>query len=107
MNAVINTPESNPNATILHLLEETETLIKASVADNTLRAYQRALQSLTAWLSGQTLSDAVLANYIPQLHETGNWTGRRRGEVATQTPVTGNYQLPDHTSNISRDPQRG
>ena len=37
----------------------------------TLKAYQRALQSLTVWLSGRTLSDALLANYITVLHETG------------------------------------
>ena len=46
-------------------------LIKASIAENTLKAYQRALQNLTDWLSGQTLSDALLANYITVLHETG------------------------------------
>ena len=69
MNAIVNAPE--PNTTILQLSEETETLIKASIAENTLKAYQRALQSLTIWLSGQTLSDALLANYITSLHETG------------------------------------
>ena len=69
MNAIINAPE--PNTTILQLPEETETLIKASIAENTLKVYQRALQSLTIWLSGQTLSDALLANYITSLHETG------------------------------------
>ena len=69
MNAIVNTTE--PNTTILQLPEETETLIKASVAENTLKAYQRALQNLTVWLSGQTLTDTLLANYITQLHETG------------------------------------
>ena len=69
MNAIVNAPE--PNTTILQLPEETESLIKASIAENTLKAYQRALQSLTIWLSGQTLSDALLANYITSLHETG------------------------------------
>ena len=69
MNAIINAPQ--PNAAILQLSEETETLIKASIAENTLKAYQRALQSLTVWLSGRILSDALLANYITQLHETG------------------------------------
>ena len=69
MNAIVNTPESN--TAILQLPEETESLIKASIAENTLKAYQRALQSLTAWLSGRTLSDAFLANYITVLHETG------------------------------------
>ena len=45
MNAIVNTSETN--ATILQFPEETETLIKASIAENTLKAYQRALQSLT------------------------------------------------------------
>ena len=65
MKAIVN---AEPNTTTLQLPEETETLIKASVAENTLKAYQRALQSLTVWLSGQTLSDALLANYITELH---------------------------------------
>ena len=63
--ALVNT---EPSTTILQLPEETESLIKASVAENTLKAYQRALQSLTNWLSGRTLSDALLANYITELH---------------------------------------
>ena len=69
MNVIVNTTESNTS--ILQLPEETESLIKASIAENTLKAYQRALQSLTAWLAGRTLSDALLANYITALHETG------------------------------------
>ena len=69
MNAIVNSPEHN--TTTLQLPEETETLIKASIAENTLKAYQRALQSLTVWLAGKTLSDALLANYITGLHETG------------------------------------
>ena len=68
MNAIVNA-ESNRAA--LQIPLETETLIKASLAENTLKAYQRALQSLTTWLAGQTLSDALLANYITQLHEIG------------------------------------
>ena len=66
--AIVN---AEPNAAPLQLPEETESLIKASIAENTLKAYQRALQSLTAWLAGRTLSDALLANYITILHETG------------------------------------
>ena len=69
MNAIVNTTESNTE--ILQFPEETESLIKASIAENTLKTYQRALQSLTLWLSGRTLSDALLANYITVLHETG------------------------------------
>ena len=63
--AIVN---AEPNTTFLQLPEETETLIKASIAENTLKAYQRALQSLTTWLSGRVLSDALLASYITELH---------------------------------------
>ena len=63
--AIVN---AESNAAPLQLPEETESLIKASVAENTLKAYQRALQSLTRWLSGRTLTDALLANYITELH---------------------------------------
>ena len=66
--AIVN---AESNAAPLQLPEETETLIKASISENKLKAYQRALQSLTLWLSGRTLSDALLANYITVLHETG------------------------------------
>ena len=60
-----------PNASHLQLPEETASLIKASIAENTQKAYQRALHSLETWLSGRTLSDALLANYLTGLHETG------------------------------------
>ncbi len=67
MNAIIE-----PNSRVLQLPEETESLIKASIAENTLKAYQRALQNLTTWLSGRTLSDALLANYITLYTRTAN-----------------------------------
>ena len=38
MNAIVNTTE--PRTTSLQLPKETESLIKASVAENTLKAYQ-------------------------------------------------------------------
>ena len=69
MNAIVDATE--PSTTTLQLPEETQTLIKASLAENTLKAYQRALAKLTAWLSGQTLSDALLANYITETHRDG------------------------------------
>ena len=64
---------------------ETEELIKAGVAENTLKAYRRALKELEAWLSVEEngfridqngndnhgLNDAVLADYITQLHQQG------------------------------------
>ena len=59
MNAIVNVVESN--TAILQLPQETESHIKASIAENTLKAYQLALQSLTVWLSGREISDALLA----------------------------------------------
>ena len=58
MNAIVNT---ETNDITLQLPEETESLIKASMAENTRKAYQRALQNLTAWLSGRTLSDCLVS----------------------------------------------
>ena len=66
--AIVN---AEPKEAPLQLPEETASLIKASIAENTQKAYQRALQSLETWLSGRTLSDALLANYITGLHEAG------------------------------------
>ena len=60
--ALVETTE--PGTTSVQLPEETASLIKASVAENTLKAYQCALQKLTDWLSGRTLSDELLAAYI-------------------------------------------
>ena len=68
MNTIVNT---ETNDIVLQIPKETESLIKASMAENTRKAYQRALQSLTAWLAGQTLSDELLAAYLTQLHEDG------------------------------------
>ena len=96
--AIVNT---EPNAAPLQLPEETETLIKASVAENTLKAYQRALQSLTNWLSGRTLSDALLANYITELHRADKspatiaqavaavkWQFKHQSQESINLPIT-------------------
>ena len=64
--ALIN---AEPNIAPLQLPEETTSLIKASIAENTQKAYQRALHGLETWLLGRTLSDPLLANYITTLHE--------------------------------------
>ena len=66
--AIVN---AEPNIAPLQLPEETASLIKASIAENTQKAYQRALQGLETWLSGRTLSDMLLANYITDMHEDG------------------------------------
>ena len=62
---------AQPVAIPLQLTEETTSLIKASLAENTQKAYQHALQKLEAWLVGRTLSDPLLVNYITALHENG------------------------------------
>ena len=54
MNAIVN---AEPRTVTLQLLEETASLIKASIAENMLKAYQRALHNLETWLAGRTLSD--------------------------------------------------
>ena len=69
MNTIVKTPE--PKTSSFQLPDETASLVKASIAENTQKAYQRALRDLEIWLSGRTLSDALLANYITTLHEDG------------------------------------
>ena len=59
MNAIVNTAESNTS--ILQLPEETESLIKASIAENTLKAYQRALQNLSQETVNFPITQATLA----------------------------------------------
>lgn len=68
MNAIVN---AEPKTGTLELLEETASLIKAGISENTQKAYRRALHNLETWLSGRTLSDALLANYLTVLHEDG------------------------------------
>lgn len=47
-------------------------LIHASIADNTKKAYQRALQAIEDWKpAGETLSDGLLAAYLTELYENG------------------------------------
>ena len=99
MNAIANRTE--PKITILQLPEETESLIKVSVSENTLKAYQRALHNLETWLSGRTLSDALLAEYITNLHKTGKtpatigqaiaavkWQLKHQSQENTNFPIT-------------------
>ena len=99
MNVIVHTPEHN--TTHLQLPEETEALIKSSIAENTRKAYQRALQSLTTWLAGQTLSDVLLANYITEMHRDGKspatiaqvvaavkWQLKHQSQQAVNFPIT-------------------
>ena len=64
-----NTALVNTNSQKITIASQTASLIKASIAENTFKAYQRALHGLETWLSGRTLSDALLADYITGLHD--------------------------------------
>ena len=55
----------------LQLPEATASLIKASIAENTQKAYQQALRGVEMWLAGRTLSDALFADYLTILYENG------------------------------------
>ena len=50
---------------------ETEELVKASIAPSTVETYRLAMQQLEKWLAGRTLSDNLLATYIPGLYQDG------------------------------------
>ena len=43
---------------------ETKELIQSSIADSTLKRYQRLSKEIEAWLGGQMLHDALLANTL-------------------------------------------
>ena len=92
---------AEPKEASLRLPEETASLIKASITENTQKAYQRALHGLETWLSGRTLSDALLANYITTLHETGKspatigqvvaavkWQLKHQSQESVNFPIT-------------------
>ena len=51
--------------------DETEELVKASIAPSTVMAYRRAMQQLEIWLDGRSLSDNLLASYITGLYQDG------------------------------------
>ena len=55
----------------LAISSETKELIQSSIADSTLKRYQRLSRELEAWLGGQILTDALLADYITALHTEG------------------------------------
>ena len=46
---------------------ETKELIHSSIADSTLKRYQRLSKEIEAWLGGQMLNDALPARYITDL----------------------------------------
>ena len=55
----------------LAISTETKELIQSSLADSTLKRYQRLSKQIEAWLNGQILTDGRLADYITELHAEG------------------------------------
>ena len=110
MNAIVEAAE--PKAASLQIPEETVSLIKASIAENTLKAYQRALNDLTnmvIWSNAIRCPLSELHHRLTRSRQiTGNHrTSRRRREMATEASITGNRELPCHAGNVSRHPQSG
>ena len=72
--------------------DETEELVKASIAPSTVETYRLAMQQLEIWLDERSLNDNLLANYITELYQNGKspatiskivaavkWTVKNRG----------------------------
>ena len=55
----------------LAINQETQELIQSSIADSTLKRYQRLSREIEAWLGGQMLNDALLATYCTELFHAG------------------------------------
>ena len=53
--------------TKLAISTEMEELIQSSIADGTLKRYQKLSKEIEVWLGGQMLNDALLAIYITEL----------------------------------------
>lgn len=51
--------------------DETEELVKASLAPSTVETYRLAMQQLEKWLDGRVLNDNLLATYITGLYQDG------------------------------------
>ena len=57
---------------ISELGPQIKNLIQSSIAENTKKAYQHALQGIEDWKpESETLNDALLAAYLTELHENG------------------------------------
>ena len=54
-----------------NISDQTKALIKATVAPNTIKAYQHAIRQFEIWLDGRPPNDSLLANYITELYQDG------------------------------------
>ena len=73
MNNTSIVQSGNDTSTNIALRQETENLIRKSIAPNTMKAYQHALAGIQTYLSDQNLefSDSAFAAYITSLHGQG------------------------------------
>ncbi len=83
--------ESNRNSAAIS--DATEELVKASIAPNTVKAYQQATQQFEIWLEGCSPSDNLLANYITELYQGGKSPATINKIVASVKWVTKNRGL--------------
>ena len=58
---IMNELVTRQQETGLAISTETKELIQSSIADSTLKRYQRLSRQLEAWLGSQMLNDALLA----------------------------------------------
>ena len=58
-------------STGLSVSKDTANLIQQAIAPSTAKRYGKLSRRLTAWLNGQILTDALLADYITELHTEG------------------------------------
>ena len=68
MNELVTRQQNEPG---LLISPETKELIQLSITDSTLKRYQRLSKQIEAWLNGSMLTDALLADYITELHTEG------------------------------------
>ncbi len=60
----------------------TTELIQSSIAESTLKRYQRLSNEVSAWLGGDQLTDVLLAAYITELAHYAKAELAERGAVA-------------------------
>ena len=76
---------------LVAISDETEELVKASIAPSTVKAYRRAVQQLEIWLDGRSLSDNLVANYITGLYQDGKSPATINKIVAAVKWMAKNY----------------
>ena len=92
----------------LAISTETKELIQSSIADSTLKRYQRLSRQIEAWLKGAMLTDALLADYLSLLSPIGGAISRQLApEIEPKPPcVMLDNMLSFPTMNFSINTRR-